>query len=129
MESPIDIKDKRFHASTIGTCDITERGEFVMKSDVSSPTTATGRSARRRLLVDIRKDWDLYLALLPGIAFLILFKYTPMYGIIIAFKDFNIFEGMAASPWVGLKHFEKLFGSVSFMSVFRNTLIISLYKI
>ncbi|MDF2652980.1 MAG: protein lplB, partial [Paenibacillus sp.] len=75
------------------------------------------------------KDWDLYLALVPGIAFLLLFKYTPMYGIIIAFKDFNIFDGMAASEWVGLKHFEKLFSSESFLNVFQNTLIISLYKI
>lgn len=83
----------------------------------------------RTLGSDIRKDWDLYVALIPGIAFLLLFKYTPMYGIVIAFKDFNIFEGMAASPWVGFKHFEKLFASDSFMHVFQNTLIISLYKI
>jgi ABC-type polysaccharide transport system permease subunit len=54
---------------------------------------------------------------------------TPMYGIIIAFKDFNIFEGMAASLWVGWKHFEKLFSSDSFLQVFQNTLIISVYKI
>ena len=83
----------------------------------------------KQLLVDIRKDWDLYIALIPGIAFLLLFKYTPMYGIIIAFKDFNIFQGMAESAWVGLKHFERLFTSSGFMQVFRNTLIISIYKI
>jgi putative aldouronate transport system permease protein len=82
-----------------------------------------------RLWVDIRKDWDLYVALIPGIAFILLFKYTPMYGIIIAFKDYNIFDGMAASPWVGFQHFEKLFSSDSFLNVFRNTLIISVYKI
>jgi putative aldouronate transport system permease protein len=87
------------------------------------------KSYARLLWVDIRKDWDLYLALIPGIAFLLLFKYTPMYGIIIAFKDFNIFEGMAASPWVGWKHFEKLLSSASFLQVFQNTLIISVYKI
>jgi len=83
----------------------------------------------RRLFADIRKDWDLYIALIPGIAFLLLFKYTPMYGIIIAFKDFNIFDGMAASPWVGWKNFDHLFSSDSFLHVFRNTLIISVYKI
>ncbi|GAA3409594.1 ABC transporter permease [Paenibacillus hodogayensis] len=82
-----------------------------------------------QLWSDIRKDWDLYLALVPGIAFLLLFKYTPMYGVIIAFKDFNIFEGLAASPWVGFKNFERLFSSSAFFHVFQNTLIISLYKI
>jgi len=91
------------------------------------PKGKTGKF--KKAVTDIRKDWDLYLALLPGIAFLLLFKYTPMYGIVIAFKDFNIFEGMAASPWVGFHHFEKLFASESFLQVFRNTLIISVYKI
>ncbi|MFK7691770.1 ABC transporter permease [Paenibacillus sp. HJGM_3] len=100
-----------------------------MKPVDTGVSVAAKRSKSRRLLVDIRKDWDLYLALIPGIAFLILFKYTPMYGIVIAFKDFNIFDGMAASPWVGFKHFDKLFGSESFLNVFKNTLIISLYKI
>lgn len=71
-----------------------------MKPNISHPATASRRSPSRQLWVDIRKDWDLYLALVPGIAFLLLFKYTPMYGIIIAFKDFNIFDGMAASEWV-----------------------------
>ncbi|MBD0382980.1 ABC transporter permease [Paenibacillus sedimenti] len=87
------------------------------------------KSYNRKLWTDIRKDWDLYLALIPGIAFLLLFKYTPMYGIIIAFKDFSIFDGMAASPWVGWKHFEKLLTSSGFLQVFQNTLMISIYKI
>nr|WP_246246416.1 ABC transporter permease subunit [Paenibacillus lemnae] len=78
---------------------------------------------------DIRKEWDLYLLLIPGILFILLFKYTPMYGIIIAFKDFNIFTGFADSPWVGWKHFEKLFTSPDFSRVFQNTVIISLLKI
>jgi len=87
------------------------------------------RTYFRQLRVDVRKDWDLYLLLIPGIILVLLFKYTPMYGIIIAFKDFNIFKGMAESPWVGFKNFEKLFASPDFMRVFSNTLIISLMKI
>jgi len=75
------------------------------------------------------REWDLYLMLIPGILFLLLFKYTPMYGIVIAFKDFNIYDGLAASPWVGMEHFERLFLSEDFARVFRNTLIISIYKI
>ena len=99
----------------------------------SSNESATPNTAQqtyfRKLWIDVRKDWDLYAALIPGIAFLLLFKYTPMYGIIIAFKDYNIFDGFAASPWVGFKHFERLFASDSFLQVFRNTLLISIYKI
>ncbi|WP_018757284.1 ABC transporter permease [Paenibacillus terrigena] len=78
---------------------------------------------------DIWKEWDLYLLLVPGVLFILLFKYTPMYGITIAFKDFNIFAGFADSPWVGWKHFEKLFTSPDFARVFQNTVIISLLKI
>ncbi|RXZ83491.1 sugar ABC transporter permease [Paenibacillaceae bacterium] len=100
-----------------------------MKSIHGSQSGTSGHSYGRQLWVDIRKDWDLYLALIPGIAFLLLFKYTPMYGIVIAFKDFNIYEGISASAWVGLEHFERLISSRGFMQVFRNTLIISLYKI
>ncbi|ALS29532.1 protein lplB [Paenibacillus sp. 32O-W] len=83
----------------------------------------------RKLRSDVFKEWDLYLLLVPGILFILLFKYTPMYGIIIAFKDFNIFDGYAGSPWVGWKHFEKLFHSADFVRVFRNTVIISLLKL
>ncbi|MDF2662218.1 MAG: protein lplB [Paenibacillus sp.] len=98
-------------------------------TELSTPVAKNRNTYFRTLWSDIRKDWDLYVALIPGIAFLLLFKYTPMYGIVIAFKDFNIFDGLAASPWVGLKHFEKLFANDSFLHVFQNTLIISLYKI
>ncbi|NQX60504.1 ABC transporter permease [Paenibacillus qinlingensis] len=72
---------------------------------------------------------DLYVLLIPGLLFLLLFKYTPMYGIIIAFMDFNIFDGFTGSKWVGLAQFEKLLQSEEFMQVFINTLLISLYKL
>ncbi|MBD2863193.1 sugar ABC transporter permease [Paenibacillus sp. IB182363] len=76
-----------------------------------------------------RNNLDMYALLIPGLAFLILFRYTPMYGIVIAFQDFNIFDGIAGSSWVGLDNFRKLVHSDEFMQVFRNTLIISFYKI
>ena len=83
----------------------------------------------KKLRIDVFKEWDLYLLLIPGIIFILIFKYAPMYGITIAFKDFNIFKGLADSPWVGWENFERLFHSREFARVFRNTLIISLYKI
>lgn len=77
----------------------------------------------------IRKEWGLYLMLIPGLVFLLIFKYTPMYGLVIAFQDFSIFRGISGSEWVGLKHFEKLMVNDQFISVFRNTVIISVYKL
>lgn len=74
-------------------------------------------------------NYQFYLMLLPGLIYLIIFKYVPMYGITIAFKDFNIFDGIQKSPWVGLANFQKLVTSPDFFVVFRNTLVISLSKI
>ncbi len=71
----------------------------------------------------------MYLLLIPGLVFLLLFKYTPMYGIIIAFQDFNIFGGISGSEWVGTAQFERLMQSEEFFQVLINTLLISLYKI
>lgn len=75
------------------------------------------------------RDRYLYLLLLPGIALLFVFKYVPMYGILIAFKDFNMLIGMKGSPWVGMDQFERLFQSSDFSRILANTLIISVYKL
>lgn len=75
------------------------------------------------------KNLDLYLILIPGLVYILIFKYIPMGGLIIAFQDFNIFEGIRGSEWVGFQHFAKLFRSEEFYMVFRNTLLISLYKL
>lgn len=71
----------------------------------------------------------LYLLLLPGVIWLILFKYVPMYGLVIAFKDYNIFQGIAASPWVGWANFLDFFSYDKFWVLLKNTLLISGYKI
>nr|WP_317979852.1 ABC transporter permease subunit [Paenibacillus glycanilyticus] len=71
----------------------------------------------------------MYLLLVPGLIFLLVFKYTPMYGVVIAFQDFNIFSGIGGSEWVGLDQFQKLIHSDDFTRVLTNTLLISLYKI
>lgn len=84
---------------------------------------------RNQIVADIRKDWDLYLMLLLPLGFLILFKYVPMGGLIMAFQDFDIFEGFFASPFVGFENFERLFSTPEFFNVLCNTLLISLYKI
>jgi putative aldouronate transport system permease protein len=77
----------------------------------------------------VKKNFDIYLLLIPGLIFIITFKYTPMYGLLIAFQDFNIFKGVSGSEWIGFKQFDKLIHSIEFFQVFRNTLLISIYKI
>ncbi|MBO4885795.1 MAG: sugar ABC transporter permease [Clostridia bacterium] len=67
--------------------------------------------------------------LLPTIVYFIIFKYVPMVGLTMAFKDFKINAGIWASPWVGLKHFEKAFASRTFIRALENTVIISGLKI
>ncbi len=73
-----------------------------------------------------------YLLAVPGIVYFVIFKYLPMIGIIIAFKDFSPFgglKGIIAGPWVGLKHFITFFNSYYFWSILGNTLIISFLKL
>ncbi|MDQ1913536.1 ABC transporter permease subunit [Paenibacillus sp. GD4] len=94
-----------------------------------TPGTASGLLTKGRRLSNFRQYWDLYLIMVPGILYFILFKYLPMWGIVIAFKDFSIFAGFSASEWVGLEHFRKMMNDPQFFLVFRNTIIISLYKL
>ena len=83
----------------------------------------------KKFLKTFRQNFDLYLLLVPGLILLLVFKYVPMYGIIIAFKDFDLNAGILGSKWVGLFNFRRLIESASFGVVFKNTLIISFYKI
>ncbi|WP_091159799.1 ABC transporter permease subunit [Paenibacillus sp. 453mf] len=67
--------------------------------------------------------------LLPAVVLLLLFAYIPMYGIVIAFKDYSPALGIGGSPWAGLKYFEKFFNSYQFDTTIKNTLILSLYSL
>lgn len=86
-------------------------------------------SSRSRKKALVKKNFDLYLLILIPIIYLIIFKYIPMGGLVIAFQDFNIFEGIGKSEWVGLANFAKLISYDEFWNVFRNTLLISIYKL
>lgn len=77
----------------------------------------------------IRRNWGLYLLMLPAIVIFICFTYLPMYGIVIAFKDFRPALGIMGSKWADLKYFERYFSSYMFSSTIINTLVISLYTI
>lgn len=77
----------------------------------------------------IKKHWELYLLALPIVLFYLIFCYKSMYGVIIAFKDFNYKLGVLGSPWAGFKYFEEIFVLPDFWSAFKNTLIIALGRI
>jgi len=81
------------------------------------------------LLYKVRRDWQLLLMLLPGLLFYLVFRYGPMYGVSIAFKDYGVFLGVFDSPWVGLKHFANFFSNDDFAKLFKNTLLLGTYSI
>lgn len=77
----------------------------------------------------LSRDRFFYIMLIPFIIWYIVFAYKPMYGLQIAFKDFSVFKGIAASPWVGFEHFVTFFQGPYFLRTIKNTLLISLYSI
>ncbi|WP_397376410.1 ABC transporter permease [Paenibacillus vietnamensis] len=75
------------------------------------------------------RHWELYFLVLLPVAYLIIFKYVPMFGVQIAFKDFNVVQGIWGSQWVGMKHFKAFFESPNFWLTIRNTLGVSFYSL
>lgn len=86
-------------------------------------------SKRNHLKKAIWRQRYLYLLLIPGLAYVIIFHYIPMAGLVIAFQDYKVFLGISGSKFVGLANFERLFQTSKFLSVLANTFIISGYKI
>ncbi|MBW7476336.1 ABC transporter permease subunit [Paenibacillus oenotherae] len=74
----------------------------------------------------IQANWELYLLLLLPVAYFIIFRYWPMYGVTIAFKDFTPAKGIMDSPWIGLDHFMTFFHSYNFEQIIGNTIFLSL---
>jgi putative aldouronate transport system permease protein len=83
---------------------------------------------RQRLRRVVRNRW-LYLMMLPGILYFLIFKYIPMYGLLLAFKNYQPFLGFLKSEWVGLKHFDRFFGDPLFWMLLKNTMILAVYNI
>ncbi|WP_246320761.1 ABC transporter permease [Paenibacillus germinis] len=78
---------------------------------------------------DIVRDRWLYVILLPGILYFIIFKYVPMFGLLMAFEDYKPHLGFMNSPWAGLKHFERFFSEPQFWILFRNTILLAIYNL
>lgn len=90
---------------------------------------ANRQSFRSRLVRDFVLNKYLYIMMLPVIAYYLVFHYAPMYGALIAFKDYSPMKGILGSDWVGLKHFHDFFGSYYFWRILKNTILISLYTL
>lgn len=78
-------------------------------------------------LQKVKKQKLLLLMLVPGLVLTFIFKYIPMYGVLIAFKDYNPLRGILGSPWIGFAEFEKFLSSPNFMNLLMNTLKLSVY--
>ncbi len=83
------------------------------------------RKKPNRTLVKMWNYKWIYLMLLPVMVYYIVFKYIPMYGITIAFKDYNVFKGVLESPWCGLEVFQKILGNKNFWEAIKNTLLLN----
>ncbi|MEH7551647.1 ABC transporter permease [Bacillus altitudinis] len=88
------------------------------------PAAALKKEKRKRLPNQLLSQKFLYLMILPGLLYFLVFKYVPMWGLIIAFQDYQPFLGILGSEWVGFKHFIRLFTEPTFFILLKNTLIL-----
>ncbi len=102
-------------------------GKITTSSTLPSPNMRPGRM--RTWLKSYWKHKYLLIMLLPCLLYFIIFKYLPMYGIILAFKEYRFIDGVFGSPWNGIQNFVDLFTGRDFPKAFRNTIIISFYKL
>ena len=95
------------------------------KAAVADPAIVGGKSLKRRL----QDNWQLYMMLLIPVVLTIIYKYIPMYGIQIAFRDYKASRGMFGSEWVGLEWFERFFTAPTCLRMIKNTLLLSFFSL
>lgn len=92
-------------------------------------TAAVAATPGKKLWKRVVSHWEFYLLLLPAIVITIIFKYIPIYGVQIAFRDYNAVQGFFGSPWVGLDWFDRFFNNYNSARMIRNTVLLSFYSI
>ncbi|ERL64786.1 YteP [Schleiferilactobacillus shenzhenensis LY-73] len=94
-----------------------------------TPETARMQKKRKQQFSwkRFKKNWQLYVFILPTFVSFVVFSYVPMYGILIAFKDYIPSMGIWGSPWVGFKYFNQFFSSYYFWDLIKNTVGIQVY--
>jgi putative aldouronate transport system permease protein len=96
---------------------------------LSTPAIKAVRASRNRFAERITKDRWLYFMLVPGILYFVIFKYFPMWGVVIAFQNYQPIKGFFGSDWVGAKHFIRFFNDPAFWMLFKNTFILAIYNL
>lgn len=77
----------------------------------------------------VKRNWELLLFVLPAVAYILIFHYMPLYGIQIAFKNYNAIDGIWGSPWIGFGQFKRFFFSYQFTQLIQNTVLLTLYAL
>ena len=106
-----------------------KNGADDMNANVKAGVVSHKKPLFKSITTELKKNKYLYILTIPVAAFYLIFLYGPMFGLVIAFKDYNIGQGFLASKWVGLKYFKEYFGSIYFLRTLSNTFIISLMDI
>ncbi|MEI2279640.1 ABC transporter permease subunit [Paenibacillus polysaccharolyticus] len=107
---------------------------MILRTTITSESKAGVKERKRSTLQhalarSFRRHWQLYLLILPPVVYFIIFKYVPMVNTVLAFKDYNVIKGIWGSPWAGTKYFDLLFQNPAFMTLIKNTLLISFYSL
>ena len=99
-----------------------------MKEATNVPVQKAMAKKKKSLWKEFKKQKQLQMMVIPGILFILVFSYIPMYGVLMAFQDYNFADGIIGSPWVGLKHFITFFTEPNVLNMFKNTIGISVLK-
>lgn len=103
--------------------------EEIVKAEQVRPIHTSKPTKLSKNLQYIKKNYILYLLIAPAVILTIIFKYIPIYGATIAFKDFSPIKGIAGSEWVGFKHFTSFLASPNFMEILMNTIKLSSFEL
>ncbi|MFD2080432.1 multiple sugar transport system permease protein/putative aldouronate transport system permease protein [Actinopolymorpha cephalotaxi] len=107
---------------------LTDRRE-IAESGQDRPRRLDRRTRWESTARRIGHGWQLYLMLLLPVAYVIIFQYWPMYGVQIAFRNYNVVQGITGSPWVGFDNFTRFIESYQFWPVIRNTIVLQAYEL
>lgn len=99
---------------------------MIRAGDAALQVKQTANKIKKNRLKKITVNWELYLLISLPVAYFIIFRYMPMYGVQIAFKDFSVGKGIWDSPWTGFDHFIRFFDSYNFEQILKNTIYLSL---
>ena len=100
-----------------------------MQTDSAIIRSKKNSHSSRTFIKRFNNSKQLLILFLPCLLYLLIFRYAPIYGVLMAFKDYQLFKGFSASPWVGLKYFEIFFSNPDSYIIIRNTFLLGLYSL